>query len=121
MVSAMVQSAAADEVFHALSNPTRRKVLERLSVGPATVSELALKLLNEKGEFISGKDGEELLRIAEKEEFDFVPVTKLGKYKKVNEYIEKHIDLILQLPIARSARSPIELVRDKASAKFRRL
>ena len=41
MVSAMVQSAAADDVFHALSNPTRRKVLERLSVGPATVSELA--------------------------------------------------------------------------------
>ena len=36
----MVQSAAVDEVFHALSNPTRRKVLERLSVGPATVSEL---------------------------------------------------------------------------------
>jgi DNA-binding transcriptional ArsR family regulator len=41
MVSAMVQSTAADDVFHALSNPTRRKVLERLSVGPATVSELA--------------------------------------------------------------------------------
>ena len=37
----MVQSAVADEVFHALSNPTRRKVLERLSSGPATVSELA--------------------------------------------------------------------------------
>ena len=37
----MVQSAAADEVFHALGNPTRRKVLERLSAGPATVSELA--------------------------------------------------------------------------------
>jgi DNA-binding transcriptional ArsR family regulator len=41
MVSAMVQPAATDDVFHALSNPTRRKVLERLSVGPATVSELA--------------------------------------------------------------------------------
>ena len=41
MVSEMVQSAATDEVFHALSNPTRRKVLERLSVGPATVSDLA--------------------------------------------------------------------------------
>ena len=41
MVSDMVQSAAADAVFHAMSNPTRRKVLERLSVGPATVSELA--------------------------------------------------------------------------------
>jgi DNA-binding transcriptional ArsR family regulator len=37
----MVQSAAADEVFQALANPTRRKVLERLSVGPATVSDLA--------------------------------------------------------------------------------
>ena len=41
MVSEMVQSAVADDVFHALSNATRRKVLERLSVGPATVSELA--------------------------------------------------------------------------------
>ena len=37
----MVQSAVADDVFQALSNPTRRKVLEQLSVGPATVSELA--------------------------------------------------------------------------------
>ena len=37
----MAHSATADDVFHALSNPTRRKVLERLSVGPATVSELA--------------------------------------------------------------------------------
>ena len=37
----MVQSAAVDEVFLALSNPTRRRVLERLSAGPATVSELA--------------------------------------------------------------------------------
>ena len=37
----MVQSTAVDQVFHALSNPTRRKVLERLSAGPATVSELA--------------------------------------------------------------------------------
>ena len=37
----MVQTAATDEVFHALSNPTRRKVLEHLSVGPATVGELA--------------------------------------------------------------------------------
>ena len=37
----MVQPAAADKVFHALASPTRRKVLERLSVGPATVSELA--------------------------------------------------------------------------------
>jgi DNA-binding transcriptional ArsR family regulator len=37
----MVQSAVADDVFHALSNSTRRKILEELSAGPATVSDLA--------------------------------------------------------------------------------
>jgi DNA-binding transcriptional ArsR family regulator len=37
----MIQTAVADEVFRALSNPTRRRVLEQLSAGPATVSELA--------------------------------------------------------------------------------
>ena len=37
----MIQSAVADDVFYALSNSTRRQVLERLSAGPATVSELA--------------------------------------------------------------------------------
>ncbi len=37
----MVQAAVTDDVFYALSNSTRRKVLEQLSVGPATVSELA--------------------------------------------------------------------------------
>ena len=37
----MVQSTATDTVFHALANATRRQVLERLSAGPATVSELA--------------------------------------------------------------------------------
>ena len=36
-----MQAAVADEVFHALSNPTRRRVLELLSVGPASVSDLA--------------------------------------------------------------------------------
>jgi len=41
MVQQMIQAAAVDAVFHALSNPTRRKVVERLSAGPATVSELA--------------------------------------------------------------------------------
>ena len=37
----MAQAALADDVFYALSNTTRRKVLEQLGVGPATVSELA--------------------------------------------------------------------------------
>lgn len=59
----------------------------------------ALKLVNEKGEFISGEDGEEVLGIAEKEEFEFVPVTKLGKYEKKDGYIKKHIEQILKLPL----------------------
>ncbi|HEY9008527.1 phosphoglucosamine mutase [Ohtaekwangia sp.] len=59
----------------------------------------ALKLLNEKGEFISGKDGEEVLKIAENEDFEFAPVTKLGKYEKKDNYLQIHIDQILKLPL----------------------
>jgi phosphomannomutase len=59
----------------------------------------ALKLLNERGEFISGKDGEEMLKIAESEDFEFSQVNKLGKYEKKEGYIQKHIDQILKLPL----------------------
>jgi len=59
----------------------------------------ALKLLNEKGEFISGTDGEELLMLADKEAFEFAPVSKLGKYQKNDDYLQKHIDIILDLPL----------------------
>jgi phosphomannomutase len=59
----------------------------------------ALKLLNDKGEFISGKDGEEVLEIAKREDFTFAPVTKLGTYLKDDTYLQKHIDLILDLPL----------------------
>lgn len=56
----------------------------------------ALKLLNEKGEFISGEDGAVVLKLAEQENFDFAEVTKLGKYTRNDSYIKKHIDLILK-------------------------
>ena len=68
----------------------------------------ALKLLNDKGEFISGSDGEEMLKIAEQEAFDFAPVTKLGKYSKNDEYLQKHIDLILNLPLV-----DVEAIRNR--------
>lgn len=59
----------------------------------------ALKLLNNKGEFISGQDGSDLLEIAEKEEFDFADVDSIGTYRKDDSYLQKHIDLILNLPL----------------------
>ena len=59
----------------------------------------ALKLLNKEGEFISGKDGEEVLELADKEDFDFAEVRKLGKYSQDDSYFQKHIDIILELPL----------------------
>lgn len=56
----------------------------------------ALKLLNEKGEFISAADGQEVLAIAEAEKFAFAEVLQLGGYTARNDYIKKHIDLIVR-------------------------
>lgn len=59
----------------------------------------ALKLLNEKGEFVSGKDGTEILEIAENEFFDFADVDSLGRYSTDESGISKHIDMILAHPL----------------------
>ena len=59
----------------------------------------ALKLLNEKGEFISGKDGAEMLEIAKKEDFNFAEVDDLGKYETRTDAFDIHIQKILDLPM----------------------
>ncbi len=59
----------------------------------------ALKLLNEKGEFISERDGEYVLRFAEEESYTFAEVNKLGKITENNTYFQTHIDRILALPM----------------------
>lgn len=59
----------------------------------------ALKLLNEKGEFISGEEGKQLLEIAEKEDFNYAPVNRLGNYTKYENTIEDHINEILKLDL----------------------
>lgn len=59
----------------------------------------ALKLLNEKGEFISGKDGEEVLAMAEANDFSYAEVDDLGSYQKEDSYLQKHIDAVLNLPL----------------------
>lgn len=59
----------------------------------------ALKLLNEKGEFLNAADGEALLSIAERGDFDFVEVDELGKLSYNDTYTDKHIEAVLQLPM----------------------
>lgn len=55
----------------------------------------ALKLLNDKGEFISAEDGATVLDIAEKENFVFANIDKTGSYKKDDSYLHKHIDAVV--------------------------
>lgn len=59
----------------------------------------ALKLLNSKGEFISGDDGTQLLDIAEREDFNFADVNKLGTYTVDDSYLQKHVDLVVNYPL----------------------
>lgn len=59
----------------------------------------ALKLLNEKGEFLNGEDGELILVLAESEDFEFAEVDDLGEYTKNNTYLHKHIQEVLNLEL----------------------
>lgn len=59
----------------------------------------ALKLLNEKGEFLNAAEGNEVLRIAEAEDFEFADVENLGKYFEDSTYDQKHIDAVLALKL----------------------
>ncbi|CAN5763220.1 phosphoglucosamine mutase [soil metagenome] len=59
----------------------------------------ALKLLNEKGEFLSGTDGEEVLALADAEDYHFAEVGVLGAVSYNDTYIQYHIDKILALPL----------------------
>ncbi len=59
----------------------------------------ALKLLNEKGEFITGENGTEVLALAESQDFDYAEVDDLGKYETRNDGFDMHIQKILDLPM----------------------
>ncbi|GAA4915879.1 phosphoglucosamine mutase [Mucilaginibacter defluvii] len=59
----------------------------------------ALKLLNDKGEFISDADGKQVLDIAEQSDFTYADVDSLGKVTQDDSYLQKHIGLILNLPL----------------------
>lgn len=59
----------------------------------------ALKLLNSSGEFLNDAQGKEVLRIAEAEEYSFVPVTELGHVYTNDTYNAKHIRQVLDLKL----------------------
>ena len=59
----------------------------------------ALKLLNEKGEFIDDEQGKKVLDIAETLDFDFAEVYDLGKVTTDDSYLQKHIDEVLSLEL----------------------
>lgn len=59
----------------------------------------ALKLLNEKGEFLTAADGAEVLAIAEKEDFEYADVDRLGTYTEDDSFDARHIDAVMALKL----------------------
>ncbi|MCB0690138.1 MAG: phosphoglucosamine mutase [Saprospiraceae bacterium] len=59
----------------------------------------ALKFLNHKGEFISAKDGEEILNYISSQSLEFAEVRQLGSYEKTKNAIGIHLDKILNYPL----------------------
>lgn len=59
----------------------------------------ALKLLNEKGEFLNAAEGQEVLRIAAADAFTFAEVDQIGKVTEKYDYAQKHIDAVLALKL----------------------
>ena len=57
----------------------------------------ALKLLNEKGEFLNAEEGAKILALAEADEYSYAEVTELGQYSKMRDAIDRHIQEVLNL------------------------
>jgi phosphomannomutase len=95
-VAVPVENADAGIIITASHNPTQWN---------------ALKLLNEKGEFISAEDGANVLKIGEEGSIEFADVHDLGSYSEDNSYLEKHIQMVLDLPLV-----DVEAIR---AAKFK--
>jgi len=59
----------------------------------------ALKLLNEEGEFLTAADGNEVLDIADREDFEYADVEHLGNYEEDHSFDERHIESVMQLQL----------------------
>ncbi|HEV3410951.1 MAG TPA: phosphoglucosamine mutase [Puia sp.] len=59
----------------------------------------ALKLLNPDGEFVNAQEGAAILEKAQKEDFVFAPVDRLGEYRVSNSWLQQHIDAVVNYPL----------------------
>jgi len=83
----------------------------------------ALKLLNDKGEFVSAKEGETILQLAANEDFHYAPVDQLGKVIPNNNSLDKHIAAILKnslidIPAIKSANFSVVVDAINSSGAF---
>jgi phosphomannomutase len=79
----------------------------------------ALKLLNSKGEFISGDDGKLILELAEKEDFNFAQIDNLGTIIKDDTLLQKHIDACINyelLDVAAIKKAKFKIVVDAVNS-----
>lgn len=83
-IAVMAESAAGGIIITASHNPTEWN---------------ALKLLNAAGEFVSARDGADILELAESGAINFAAVHELGQIYFDDSYLQKHIDLVLALPL----------------------
>ena len=79
----------------------------------------ALKLLNSKGEFISKEDGEWLLEKAAADDYEFSNIDEIGTYSLENDWIERHVDMVCNLPLVNKdiiAKSNLKVVVDAVNS-----
>ncbi len=107
LVSATLNGLGIDVVDLGLSTtPTVEMAVPALEAGAGIIITAshnpkhwnALKFLNEKGEFISKADGEQLLALLSEGAIRYAPVDRLGKYETATGWIEKHVETLLGMP-----------------------
>ncbi|MBE6335147.1 MAG: phosphoglucosamine mutase [Lentimicrobiaceae bacterium] len=79
----------------------------------------ALKLLNNKGEFISKEDGEWLLEKASSDDYEFSEIDEIGSYTLENDWIERHVDKVCNLPLVNKeiiAKANLKVVVDAVNS-----
>jgi len=118
LASASIRAMGFDVVDVGLSTtPTVEMEVVRLNAGGGIILTAshnprqwnALKLLNERGEFLSASDGERMLKIADENSFEYADVDSIGNYSINDEAINYHINSILKLNCLDNKR-----VQDKA-------